>query len=57
MFLTGLSGQASKKFDSLEAFFDGLFGPREILKSSTYHADNSQAMLLLRYTISTFKRQ
>lgn len=48
VFLTGLSGQASKKFDSLEAFFDGLFGSREILKSSTYHADNSQAMLLLK---------
>ncbi len=47
IFLSALSGKAEKKFDSLESFFDGLFSEQPITNSSSYYADNSQAVHLL----------
>ncbi|WP_101775382.1 YopT-type cysteine protease domain-containing protein [Pasteurella oralis] len=55
--LTALSGKASRKFESLEAFLDALLSPNTILTSSSYHADNAQATLLLKEINSpTFKQ-
>ncbi|TEW30120.1 YopT-type cysteine protease domain-containing protein [Histophilus somni] len=48
LFLSALSGNAERKFDSLESFFDGLFSEQPITSSSSYYADNSQAMHLLK---------
>ncbi|WP_249962597.1 YopT-type cysteine protease domain-containing protein [Histophilus somni] len=47
LLLSALSGKAEKKFDSLESFFDGLFSEQPITSSSSYYADNSQAVHLL----------
>ncbi|WP_249967711.1 YopT-type cysteine protease domain-containing protein [Histophilus somni] len=48
LFLSALSGQAERKFNSLEELFDGLFSEQPITNSSSYYADNSQAMHLLK---------
>ncbi|WP_075291725.1 YopT-type cysteine protease domain-containing protein [Histophilus somni] len=47
LFLSALSGQAERKFNSLEELFDGLFSEQPITNSSSYYADNSQAVHLL----------
>ncbi|NBI14031.1 filamentous hemagglutinin N-terminal domain-containing protein, partial [[Haemophilus] felis] len=45
---TPLAGNAERRFSSLNAFFDALFGSSTILKSSFYSAENFSAYELLR---------
>ncbi|THA22510.1 YopT-type cysteine protease domain-containing protein [Histophilus somni] len=47
LFLSALSGKAERKFESLEGLLDGLFSEHPITNSSSYYADNSQAVHLL----------
>ncbi|MFD1806853.1 YopT-type cysteine protease domain-containing protein [Pasteurella oralis] len=47
--LTPLSGQAHRKFESLESFLDALFGPSPITKSGIYSAENFSAYKLLSH--------
>ncbi|MGC6247390.1 YopT-type cysteine protease domain-containing protein [Bisgaard Taxon 45] len=46
---TALSGNASREFNSLEAFLDALFDPTTILKSSFYSTENFSAYQLLSH--------